>query len=494
MLDISFAPRADVAGATLVLGVWEGGNATAAARSLDGDGRLIARVLAASSAFTGAEGQHVRVEAPAGLAAERLLVLGLGPFGALDAHRARRLGGVAAAVMEDAGGAALVADLDLEPAEAVAFAQGLCLRAHRTPVWQRPPQREAPRLARAVVRLGPSGAAEALWPVVAAETDGVLKARDLVDAPGGHLTPSAFVEEARGLARLGVQVDVIQGVAALRAAGCGLLAAVGQGSAEPPALVTLRWPGARPDLAPLALAGKGITFDTGGLSLKPGAGMEAMKADIGGAAAVFGAVQALAAAGHAAPVTGVLAIAENAVGGGAMRPGDIYTARNGRTVEIIDTDAEGRLVLADALATIAETLKPAAVVDIATLTGAVVTTLGRHAAGLFTADDRLAALLSEAAETVGEPVWRLPLTDALDADLESPAADLRQCAPAGRFLPDALHAARFLQHFAGEAAPWAHLDMAGVGTSDEARPLSRKGATGWGVRLLVRLARDMAAA
>ncbi|MCA1939739.1 MAG: leucyl aminopeptidase family protein, partial [Caenispirillum bisanense] len=263
---------------------------------------------------------------------------------------------------------------------------------------------------------------------------------------------------------------------------------VGRAAAEPPALVTLTWPGTGDGAAPpLALVGKGITFDTGGLCVKPAEGMERMKGDMGGAAAVLGTVHALASMQAACPVVGILAIAENAVGGSALRPGDVLRSAKGLTVEVIDTDAEGRLVLADALAH-AATLRPRAVVDMATLTGSVVTALGRHMAGLFCADAALAAALRDLGDAVGEPLWPLPLTDAFDDDLKSDLADLLQCAPAGRFLPDALHAARFLQHFAPAGVPWAHLDIAGVAAADDDRPLSPKGATGFGVRLLTALA------
>lgn len=494
MIDVTFTARASAAGAALVVGVWEGGNPTATARALDGD-RVISRALAASPRFAGREGQCVTVHAPAGIGASRLLLLGLGPFDEMDAHRARRLGAVVAAELLTSAEEAVAVELDLEPDTAAAFAQGLALRAHRPLPWRtRATDEDRATLTHAAIRVAATGAAEVLWTRAKAEAEGVLLARDLGEAPGNVLTPTAFVEHARALEALGVVVEVVQGVDALRAAGCGLLAAVGQGSAEPPALVTLRWPGAGgARRRPVGLVGKGITFDAGGLSLKPGGGMEHMKGDMGGAAAVLGAVHALASMQAACPVTAVLAIAENLPGATATRPGDVVRARNGLTVEIIDTDAEGRLALADALATLAaepEDRRPGVVVDIATLTGTVVTALGRHYAGLYTPDDALAEALETAGNAVGEPVWRLPLTEARDEDLDSPIADIRQCAPAMRWLPDALHAARFLGRFPAEGQRWAHVDMAGVGRSDEDRPLGPKGATGWGVRMLTALVLD----
>ncbi|EKV30480.1 Cytosol aminopeptidase PepA [Caenispirillum salinarum AK4] len=493
MLDVTFTSRPSAAEAALVVGVWEGGNQTATARGLDGD-RLISRALTASPRFSGKEGQCVTVQAPAGMTANRLLLLGLGPFGDMDAHRARRLGAVVAAELLTSGEDTVAVALELEPDTAAAFGQGLALRAHRPTPWRtRTADEDRVTLAHAAIRVAATGAAEELWVRAKAEVEGVLLARDLGEAPGNILTPSAFVERARALEALGVTVEVVQGVEALRDAGCGLLAAVGQGAAQPPALLILRWRGTGGGQRPVGLVGKGITFDAGGLSLKPGAGMEHMKGDMGGAAAVLGAVHALASMQAACPVTAVLAIAENVPGAAATRPGDVVTARNGLTVEVIDTDAEGRLALADALATLAAEpadRRPGVVVDIATLTGTVVTALGRHYAGLYTPDDGLARALESAGGSVGEPVWRLPLTHARDEDLDSPIADIRQCAPVMRWLPDALHAARFLRRFPAPGQRWAHVDMAGVGRSDDDRPLGPAGATGWGVRLLTALVLD----
>ncbi|GAA0581054.1 leucyl aminopeptidase family protein [Caenispirillum bisanense] len=477
-----------------MLGVWEGGNASAAARAPQ-VAAVVARALAASPAFTGREGQVLTVLAPEGVAAERLVLLGLGPFGGMEPHRARRLGAAVAAALGCSGAGTLAVDLDLDPEAAAAFAQGLVLRLPDPSPWHsRPDPAAAPTVRAATLRLAATAAAEDLWQRARAEAEGVLLARGLVEAPGNILTPTAFVERARALEVLDVRVEVIQGVTALEAAGCGLLAAVGRASAHPPALVTLTWPGhgAAAAAPPLVLVGKGITFDTGGLSLKPADGMERMKGDMGGAAAVLGAVHALAAMQAACPVVGVLAIAENMPGGDALRPGDILRACNGLTVEVVDTDAEGRLVLADAIAHATAARRPRAVVDVATLTGAVVTSLGRHMGGLFCSDAALATALRALGDGVGEPLWPLPLDPALDDDLRSDVADLLQCAPAGRFLPDALHAARFLSRFVPAGVPWAHLDIAGLAWTDDDRPLSRRGATGFGVRLLTALAHRLA--
>lgn len=488
-MDIRFSATLPDGGARVV-GVWEGGNAAAPARA-PAIAAQVERALAASPGFTGREGQMLTLLAPAGLPAERLVLLGLGAFGGIDAHRTRRLGAAVAAELACAGPAHAGADLDLPPEAAVAFAQGAVLRAHRPMPWRtRLEESDRPMLEALTVRLPATAAAEALWTAARAEAEGVLLARDLVDAPGNVLTPAALADHAAALATLGVRVEIVTGVERLGEHGFGLLAAVGRASAQPPALITLTWnglDGGRAPAAPLVLVGKGITFDSGGLCMKPAEGMERMKTDMGGAAAVLATLHALARMRSACHVVGILAVAENMPGGGALRPGDVLRAGNGMTVEVVDTDAEGRLVLADALVHAAR-LKPRAVIDVATLTGSVVTALGRHMAGLFCTDDRLAAVLREAGEAAGEPLWPLPLTPALDDDLKSDIADILQCAPAGPLLPDALHAAAFLRRFAPPGVPWAHLDIAGMAHGDEDRPLSPRGATGFGVRLLTAVA------
>jgi leucyl aminopeptidase len=269
--------------------------------------------------------------------------------------------------------------------------------------------------------------------------------------------------------------------------GYGGLLAVGGGAETPPRLAVLRWRGsiAAP---PVAFVGKG--FDTGGVSIKPAGGMEAMRADMAGAAACAGAMLALALRRSPAPAVAVLALAENATGAASYRPGDVLRMAAGTTVEVVDTDAEGRLVLADALHH-ARGFRPRALVDLATLTGAIVSALGHHRAGLFGNDAALMSSLAAAGDAVGEALWPMPIGEGHRADLHSDIADLRQCVPsaqgqggwAARFIPDACHAAAFLRDFAGDA-PWAHLDIAGVDTLDAPHPLGPAGPTGFGVRLL----------
>nr|WP_302474082.1 M17 family metallopeptidase [Roseococcus sp. MDT2-1-1] len=313
-------------------------------------------------------------------------------------------------------------------------------------------------------------------------------ARDCVAEPANRLSPEGFTRRLLALEKEGLSVRVLDAVR-LKALGAGGLLAVGGGAVEPPRLVEIGWKGSF-DAPPVAFAGKGLCFDTGGISIKPAAGMETMRADMAGAAACAGAMLALARRRSPCPAVALLAIAENATGARSYRPGDVLRMASGVTVEVLDTDAEGRLVLADALHLAARNHRPRALIDLATLTGSVIVALGHARAGLFGNDPALAAAVAAAGEAVGERVWPLPIGERHRDDLRSEIADLRQCAPAGsgawggRLLPDACHAAAFLREFAG-SLPWAHLDIAGVDTAEDDEGLAARGQpTGFGVRLL----------
>lgn len=320
------------------------------------------------------------------------------------------------------------------------------------------------------------------WAPVHAALTSAWFARDLVVEPSNRLTPKAFIARLAPLRDAGVEVEVLKGKA-LHDAGLGGLLAVGGGSVHKPALVVLRWRGGNTD--PVVFVGKGITFDTGGVCIKPAAGMEEMRADMAGAAACAGALLAVALRKSPASVVAVLALAENVTSESSYRPSDVLRMADGSTVEVVDTDAEGRLVLADALAWTVGRLRPAAIVDLATLTGSIVTALGGVMAGLFDNDPVFAAKVAGAGASVGEPVWRMPIGASHLADLESLIADQRHCVP-GRGQPDACHAAAFLSRFAG-AGPWVHLDIAGMEAREAACDRYAAGPTGYGVRLLDRL-------
>ena len=267
----------------------------------------------------------------------------------------------------------------------------------------------------------------------------------------------------------------------------GALLAVGQGSARESQVVVMNWQGGASDQAPVALVGKGVTFDSGGISLKPAAGMEDMKFDMGGAGVVFGAMKALATRKAKANVVGICGLVENMPGGHAQRPGDIVTSHSGQTIEVLNTDAEGRLVLADLLSCVQTDHKPQAIVDLATLTGAIVVALGNDYAGVFSNSDDLSANLAAAGQAVGEKVWRMPLDDCYDRLLKSEAADMKNI---GGRAAGSITAAQFLQRFVEPGTPWAHIDIAGTTWSDKDKALSVRGATGYGVRLLDRLIAD----
>ncbi len=414
--------------------------------------------------------------------------VGLGDAAELTARRAEDVGRHVGAACCRRGVRRVFVEADLFPEIAVHLAAGLILRA--TPqlsLKSRDDNDEAPPPEEAVILCTDARRAEALWPRLAAEVEAVLWARRLIAEPANRLTPEAMQTEAESLIPLGVKVTVLD-AAALEARGLGLLLAVGRASAHPPRLIAAEWPGADPAEAPLVLVGKGITFDTGGISIKPAERMEEMKGDMAGAAAALAALAVAAKTASPRRVVALLAVAENAVGGNATRPGDVARACDGSSVEIVDTDAEGRLALADAIAYARATFSPALVADVATLTGAVRRALGTHLAGLFANRDDAAARLEAAAADSGEGLWRLPLPGADEDALKSDIADIKNCA--WGTVPDALHAALFLSGFAGET-PWAHLDIAGTADAPADTPLERKGPRGFGVRLFAALIRSL---
>jgi leucyl aminopeptidase len=315
--------------------------------------------------------------------------------------------------------------------------------------------------------------------------EGVCIARDLVNEPPNVLTPSEFAKRAEALEKLGVEVEVL-GEKELRKLGMRALLGVGQGSAEDSKVVIMRWNGAKSSEQPVAIIGKGVVFDTGGISIKPAQGMEDMKGDMAGAATVVGLMHTLAARKAKANVVGAIGLVENMPDGKAQRPGDIVTSMSGQTIEIINTDAEGRLVLADVLWHINQSVKPRWMVNLATLTGAILVALAHEHAGLFSNDDALSARLDAAGKATGEKVWRMPLGPEYDKMIDSKFADIKNAA--GRY-GGSITAAQFLKRFVGET-PWAHLDIAGTGMASPQTDINKSWASGWGVRLLDRAIRD----
>jgi leucyl aminopeptidase len=315
--------------------------------------------------------------------------------------------------------------------------------------------------------------------------DGVVLARDLVNEPANVLYPGEFARRASGLSKLGVNVEVLD-VAAMRKLGMGALLGVGQGSAHESKVVVMRWNGGKRGTDPIAFIGKGVCFDTGGISIKPAQGMEDMKGDMAGAACVVGLMHALAARKAKVNAVGAIGLVENMPDGKAQRPGDIVKTMSGQTIEIINTDAEGRLVLADVLHYVNKRFKPKFMINLATLTGAIIVALGQEYAGLFSNDERLCERLAKAGEATGERVWRMPLGPEYDKMIDSKFADMKNTG--GRWA-GSITAAQLLQRFVNKT-PWAHLDVAGTAMGSPQTEINRSWGSGWGVRLLDRLVED----
>jgi leucyl aminopeptidase len=312
---------------------------------------------------------------------------------------------------------------------------------------------------------------------------GVRFTRELVAEPANVIYPESFVERCRPLEALGVRLTVLD-EREMASLGMGALLGVAQGSVRKPRLLAMEWNGTGDAAAqPLVLVGKGVTFDTGGISIKPAAGMEDMKWDMGGAAAVVGTMRALAGRKAKARVIGVCGLVENMPDGNAQRPGDVVTSMSGQTIEVINTDAEGRLVLCDAITWAQRTWRPKTLIDLATLTGAMIVALGHEHGGLFSNDDALAEGLLGAGKASGDALWRFPLGDAYDKLIDSPIADMKNTG--GRFA-GSITAAQFIKRFVDDGVAWAHLDIAGMVWADKPGPVWDKGATGYGVRLLDR--------
>jgi leucyl aminopeptidase len=494
-MQLSFAaPSLNSAGA-LVLGVQGDGAFTPTAQDADkAAGGALKRAVAASSKFTGKPGQVVEVLAPQGLKASRVLLVGLGKDFTTGA--AEKLGASIIARLYTAGIDAITFAIDapkgskFKPgALAAHLAMGAKLRSYGFAHYRTRNRDEYVTTIKSVtVGTRDAAAAKKLWAAMDAVADGVYLARDLVNEPPNVLYPAEFARRAKALAKLGLKVEVL-GEAEMKKLGMGSLLGVGQGSERESQLVVMRWNGARnKNEAPVAFVGKGVCFDSGGLSLKPGASMMGMKGDMGGAAAVTGTMRALAARKARVNAVGVIGLVENMPDGNAQRPDDVVTSMSGQTIEVLNTDAEGRLVLADALTYTQRKFKPKFVIDLATLTGAIMIALGNDHAGLFSNNDQLATRITDAGKSAGEAVWRLPLGDGYDKLLKSKIADMKNI---GGPYAGSIVAAQFLQRFVEKDQAWAHLDIAGVAWQDgEQKPLSPGWGVGWGVRVLDRLVAD----
>jgi leucyl aminopeptidase len=490
-LKLEFAPLSTPAKGVLVVFCDEGvkfGSATRQVLAETGD--LVTRAAAAER-FKGKRAATLDIVAPTGLEVSRLVVVGLGKVRELKARDFVKLGGVAMGkVPKSAEEATIVADLPggaVKPDSLAELALGIRLRAYSFDRYKtkRKEGEEKPaeiEVTIAVANVAPVRKAYAAREAVA---NGVDFARDLVNEPANVLYPVEFAERALTLKKLGVAVEVLD-VAAMKKLGMNTLLGVAQGSENEPRFVVMRWNGGKKGTNPIAFIGKGVCFDTGGISIKPAGSMEDMKGDMAGAACVVGLMQALAARKAKVNVVGAIGIVENSVDGKSQRPGDIVTTMSGQTIEVINTDAEGRLVLADVLHYVNTRFKPKFMIDLATLTGAIIIALGHEYAGLFSNDDRLADRLLKAGRQTGEKLWRMPVGPEFDKQIESKFADMKNVGgrPAG-----SCTAALILSRFV-EKTPWAHLDIAGTGMGSPQNDINKSWGSGFGVRLLDRLVAD----
>jgi leucyl aminopeptidase len=421
----------------------------------------------------------------------RLLVVGTGK-GSGPREAAEKLGGTAAARLQTSGEKKAVIDLSGLDYDADATARvglGAALRSWRYDRYRtKLKDNQKPTLEEIFIVGGDSGAAKRYEQRWAPIVEGVSLTRELVTEPANIIYPESFVERVRASIKgSGLEVEVLDR-AAMEKLGMGALLGVAQGSIREARLLILKWNGGGKGGQSVAFVGKGVTFDTGGISIKPAAGMEAMKWDMGGAGAVVGALKALALRRAKANIVGICGLVENMPSGSAQRPGDVVTTMSGQTVEVINTDAEGRLVLADAVTYVQRTFKPSTIIDLATLTGAILISLGHEWAGLFSNNDELAGKLQAAAEESGDKVWRMPLGEPFDRLIDSPIADMKNVGPREG---GSITAAQFIQRFVENGVKWAHVDMAGKAWADKAGATYDKGATGFGVRLLDQYVADV---
>ncbi|MFZ6762831.1 leucyl aminopeptidase [Pseudoroseomonas sp. WGS1072] len=488
MTDILFVKPALPRSGALVLPLAEGFTLAGLAREADAATEgAVTRALEAAG-FKGRKGQSCTLWAPGGKGGHLSRIVAIGLGATPDARTAEAAGGAAWPLIAGDPEAFIATD-GLNAALTAAFASGARLRSYRFDKYRtREKAEDRPKLVRLSLASATPSEAKAAFATLSAIADGVFLARDLVSEPPNVLFPEEMAERCRGLEKLGVEVEVL-GPKELSKLGFGAMLGVAQGSAREPRVVVMQWKGAGPasDAPPVALIGKGVTFDTGGISLKSAGGMEDMKYDMAGAGAVIGAMAAIAGRKAQADVVGLVGLVENMPSGTAQRPGDVVTSYSGQTIEVINTDAEGRLVLADLLWYARERFRPRCMIDLATLTGAIIVALGHEHAGLFSNDDDLAQKLLAAGAEVEEKLWRMPLGEAYDKLIRSDIADMKNVGgrPGG-----SISAAQFIQRFIdtreGHVA-WAHLDIAGTAWATKDGATTPKGATAFGVRLLDRL-------
>jgi leucyl aminopeptidase len=488
-MKVSFAPQRPSGSYALAIPVWSEDQIADRLAGFDEAARTLAIRAADAQRFEREAATIAESFVNEGDMARRLLLIGLG--GKRDDEALyERVGGSLTARLLTSGETKLVVDLtglNLGGEEAARVAFGIAARAWRYDIYRTKLGKKAkPTLEEAVIVGGGEGA-DAAWQHKSAVLEGIYLTRELVTEPANIVYPISFVDRCReALEGLGVEFEVLD-EKAMTDLGMGALMGVALGSAQPPRLLAMRWNGAGDSVKPVVFIGKGVTFDTGGISIKPAAGMEAMKWDMGGAGAVAGAMKALATRKAKANVVGICGLVENMPDGKAQRPGDVVKSLSGQTIEVINTDAEGRLVLCDAMTWAQRQYEPEVMIDLATLTGAMIISLGYEYGGLFSNDDGVAQKLAEAGNKTGDKVWRMPLGDAYDKLMDSAIADMKNSGPREG---GSITAATYLQRFVEEGVKWAHLDIAGMVWANKAGALWDKGATGFGVALLDRFVAD----
>ena len=488
-MKVSFAAQRPTGSYALAIPVWGEDMIADRLSGFDEAARTLAGRAADAQRFEREAAMIAETFISEGDMARRLLLIGLGGKRDDDALY-ERVGGALTARLLTSGETRLVVDLSglgLGGEEAARIAFGVAARAWRYDIYRTKLNKKARPTLEEVVVVAGGDDADRSWRHKAALLEGISFTRELVTEPANVIYPVSFVERCReSLEGLGVEFEVLD-EKAMTDLGMGSLMGVALGSAQPPRLLAMRWNGAGDGRKPVVLIGKGVTFDTGGISIKPAAGMEAMKWDMGGAAAVAGTIKALATRKAKANVVGICGLVENMPDGKAQRPGDVVTSLSGQTIEVINTDAEGRLVLCDAMTWAQRQYKPEYMVDLATLTGAMIISLGYEYAGLFSNDNGLADKLANAGVKTGDKVWRMPMGDAYDKMMDSPIADMKN---SGAREGGSITAACFLGRFVDDGVKWAHLDIAGMVWANKAGALWDKGATGYGVALLDRFVAD----
>jgi leucyl aminopeptidase len=476
---------------TLVVFAGDGMELGEAARRVNSASEGLIAAAAEAQAFKGKRFATMTLPLPRGLDVSAVVVVGLGDLEKMTEADWSRLGGAVGGALPSGPNTAVTvfAETPSGPVsedQAADIALGLTLRAYTFDTYKtKKGDDPEPEPRDVTIAVADPEAAAGRWESMKSVADGTMLARDLVNEPANVLGPVEFADRAAELSKLGVEVKIMEPEELERLEMRALLG-VAQGSARPARVAVMEWMNGPPETKPVALVGKGVVFDTGGISIKPAAGMEDMKGDMGGAAAVVGTMHALAAREAKVNVVGVIGLVENMPDGLAQRPGDIVKSKSGQTIEIINTDAEGRLVLADCLTWTIETYDPRVVIDLATLTGAIIVALGHHHAGLYTEDDTVAAQLMDAGKATGDLVWRMPLSKDYDSLIDSKVADVKNTG--GRWA-GSITAAQFLKRFAGEAL-WVHLDVAGTAMGAPTNEVSRTFGSGFGVRLLDRFVAD----